>query len=172
MVIELSGFYTGGIKHPWDETSGRKIGLSPLIFHSTLVRKRGLDLKTFCEHKRGEEANPLPPQSAIWRRRRVMGHTSGLIASFLCSNNREPSFKKICSNVPWNPAEDFRDRKFNIDSDWKEKQRLPPKHWKEAMQKVVVGYFSTTFQKEKRFTDQTFFFHHSVIKWSKTYMGI
>lgn len=60
MVIEQA-FYKGGIKHLWDETSGRGIGLSPLIFDSMLVWNRGLDFKTFCEHKREEEANCCLP---------------------------------------------------------------------------------------------------------------
>lgn len=75
MVIEQA-FYKGGIKHLWDETRGRGIGLSPLIFDSMLVWNRGLDFKTFFEHKRGEEA--------------IKAHHF-----LLCSNNREPSFKEV-----------------------------------------------------------------------------
>lgn len=44
------------------------------------------------------------------------------------------------------------------------------KHLKEAIQKVMMVYFFTTFQKKKIYGSD-FFFHHSVMKWYKTYYG-
>lgn len=45
------------------------------------------------------------------------------------------------------------------------------KHLKEAIQKVMVVYFFTTFQEKKDLWIRLLFFHHSVMKWYKTYYG-